>query len=340
MRVLFHYCNVTFVIITITATLILRAESVLFYLFLGTFQLISALIILAAKSLKLNTFREIIIYWTAVILYFTVVLNFIDNTTLKLFIIPLFIASYHCYITYRLLNRPFLTAQWHNLALFNYEIDPKVLERYLPNGTELDFWNNKCYVSLVGFRFEDVKLRSIKIPFHINFEEVNLRFYVRRLENGEWKRGVVFIKEMVPKQSLTLVANTMYKEHYETLEMKHSITKNDTTIDFVYQWKKHKKWNMILVETEKNTVPIEADSEAEFITEHYFGYTKVNDVTTFEYEVKHPRWDQYKVTNYRVDVDFEATYGSEFGFLTHQEPVSVLLAKGSEVSVENKKKIV
>lgn len=340
MRQLFHYFNVIFVISVILSTFFCGESSVLFYLFLGAFQLISALVILAGKSMKLNTFKEILIYWALVLLYFAVVVPIVDNDRMRMMVIPILIAIYHCYMTHRLLNRSFLTAEWNNLVLFNYEIDAGLLKPLLPNGTEIDYWNGKCYVSLVGFMFEDVKLRNVKIPFHVNFEEVNLRFYVKRFENGDWKRGVVFIKEMVPKQALTFVANLMYKEHYETLKMKHSVTENPNSIDFMYQWKKNKKWNTLLVETEKTTIPIEVDSEAEFITEHYFGYTKVNELTTFEYEVKHPRWDQYNVTDYRVDVDFEATYGKEFAFLAHQEPTSVMLAKGSVISVEDKKKIV
>lgn len=233
----------------------------------------------------------------------------------------------------------FLTAQWKNLALINYEIDAEILEKYLPKGTEIDLWNGKCYVSLVGFMFEDVKILGVKIPFHINFEEVNLRFYVKRFENGEWKRGVVFIKEIVPKHALSFVANTVYKEHYETLAMQHYVNQKEHTVEFVYQWKAQNKWQTIVVETQKNEIPIEVDSEAEFITEHYFGYTKVNEATTYEYEVKHPRWKQLNVTDFRVHVDFETVYGSEFGFLNHQQPTSVLLAVGSEVSVENKKKL-
>ena len=136
----------------------------------------------------------------------------------------------------------FLTAQWKNLALFNYEVDAEILEKYIPNGTELDIWNGKCYISLVGFMFENVKLLGLKIPFHINFEEINLRFYVKRFENGEWKRGVVFIKEIVPKPALSFIANSVYKEHYETLPLKYSITENKSNkTDFVYQWKKEKK---------------------------------------------------------------------------------------------------
>ncbi|MEZ4853489.1 YqjF family protein [Flavobacterium sp.] len=235
----------------------------------------------------------------------------------------------------------FLNAQWKNLALINYEIEASLLEKYVPKGTEIDFYNGKCYISLVGFLFQNTKLLGIKIPFHTNFEEVNLRFYVKRFENGEWKRGVVFIKEIVPKPALTWVANTVYKEHYQTLPMKHSITENkNLNTDFVYQWKTKNKWNTILMETKDNAIEIESGTTSEFITEHYFGYTKYNENKTFEYEVKHPKWQQKEIIQTVIDVDFKATYGNEFEFLNYQNPASTIFAIGSEISVENKNRIV
>ena len=233
----------------------------------------------------------------------------------------------------------FLKAEWKNLALFNYEVDAEILEKYIPAGTEIDIWNNKCYVSLVGFMFENTKVLGIKIPFHINFEEVNLRFYVKRFENGEWKRGVVFIKEIVPKSAITFIANYLYQEHYETQEMRHKIIENKNTTIFIYQWKSDKQWNTIQLETKNNPSEIEVDSEAEFITEHYFGYTKIDHKTTFEYEVQHPRWEQLEVVHHNIEIDFEKTYGSDFGFLKNTKPTSVFLAKGSKIVVKNKRKL-
>lgn len=231
----------------------------------------------------------------------------------------------------------FLNAQWKNLALINYEIDAQILEKYLPVGTKLDIWNGRCYVSLVGFLFKETKVLGIKIPFHVDFEEVNLRFYVKRFKNGKWKRGVVFIKEIVPKKAITFIANSLYNEHYETLKMRHKITENENTKTFNYQWKIDGKWNTIKLETKKEFKEIEIDSEAEFITEHYFGYTKYDEKTTFEYEVKHPRWQQLEVSNYMLKVDFLRNYGDDFAVLQNAKPVSVLLAKGSKIKVENKK---
>ncbi len=233
----------------------------------------------------------------------------------------------------------FLTAEWNNLAMINYEVDPAILEKYVPKGTELDFFNGKCYVSFIGFLFENVRLLGMKIPFHTHFEEVNLRFYVRHLDNGVWKRGAVFISEIVPKLAITLVANTFYNEEYRTMPMKHEIKIKDDSRTFIYQWKLNNTWNTIHVETQKNPIAIEPNSEAEFITEHYFGYSKINDEETYEYEVTHPRWQQYEVIQNKSIIDFEAVYGKEFSFIKEVQPTSVFLAVGSKITIEGKRKI-
>lgn len=78
----------------------------------------------------------------------------------------------------------FLKAEWRRLALVNYIIDKHLLVKYLPAGTELDLRNGNCYVSLVGFMFINTRLLGLRIPFHKNFEEVNLRFCVKRFDKG------------------------------------------------------------------------------------------------------------------------------------------------------------
>jgi uncharacterized protein YqjF (DUF2071 family) len=231
------------------------------------------------------------------------------------------------------MTKTFLQAEWRKLVMANYSINKKVLEPYLPYKTELDLWNDICYVSLVGFMFLETKVKGFKIPFHINFEEVNLRFYVRYKDNGEWKRGVVFIKEIVPKPALTFVANTIYKEKYETMPMSHSWETDKGNLMVEYKWKK-KDWNQIRVNAETESTGIEAGSEEEFITEHFWGYTKIKEKKTSEYGVEHPRWNVYPVKNYSIDVDFLDIYGTDFAFLKTEIPRSVFLAEGSAIQVK------
>ena len=233
----------------------------------------------------------------------------------------------------------FLDAEWRKLAFANYLVNPEILKKYVPPGTELDFWDGKCYVSLIGFMFVNTRLLGFKIPFHINFEEVNLRFYVKRLEAGIWKRGVVFIKEIVPRHALTFVANTIYKEHYETCPMRHQWREDEKNRTVTYQWKKNNYWHTFKVIAVLESSEIPPESETEFITEHYWGYARKSNDASNEYEVTHPKWRQYKVERFEIDVDFGAVYGNDFKFLNTKEPVSVMLAEGSEITVEGKKKI-
>lgn len=220
--------------------------------------------------------------------------------------------------------------------MLNYEIKPSLLFPYLPAGTELDFWNNTCYISLVGFMFLDTRIKGISFPYHKNFEEVNLRFYVRYKKNDHWNRGVVFIREIVPKRMVRFVANTFYGERYMYLPMKNSLRENDDSLEIKYDWLLKKQWNFMKVAFEKASTPAVENSEEEFITEHYFGYTKLTDVTTSEYEVVHTKWQIHKVLSYDLFCDAENMYGKKFKEY-FSKPKSVFMADGSIVEVKNKK---
>ena len=231
----------------------------------------------------------------------------------------------------------FLTAEWRKLAMANYVVDKELLYPYLPAGTEIDLFNGNCYVSLVGFLFKETRLLGVRVPFHANFEELNLRFYVKYQERGVWKRGVCFIKEIVPKFALAFIANTVYKENYESMPMKHRFSETEQELSVEYQWKYNDIWQSFGVKSALGLLEIEAGTEAEFITEHYWGYARYTDTVTNEYEVRHPRWMEYQVNSFNIVVDFELNYGKNFKFLNEKSPASVMLIEGSEIAVERKK---
>lgn len=233
----------------------------------------------------------------------------------------------------------FLTAHWKNLIMANYTVDPAILQPFLPLHTELDLFSGKAYVSLVGFMFSDTKLKSIPIPFHINFEEVNLRFYVKYNDGGQWKRGTVFIKEIVPKPAISFIANTIYHEKYCTMRMRHFLEETTDELKLGYHWKHNKKWNRLEAVTEKKAVPMQPGSEEEFIAEHYWGYSRFDAATTYEYNVQHPPWEIYPVKEYTIDCDFGILYGDQFAALKNTPPHSVFVAKGSAVAVLTKRKL-
>ena len=229
--------------------------------------------------------------------------------------------------------RTFLTAEWRYLAMLNYEVDPNLLARFVPPGTELDSWNGKTFVSLVGFRFLRTRVFGVPFPFHCNFNEVNLRFYVRRREGGQIRRGVVFIREIVPRRMIALVARTFYGERYVALPMSHRIDAADQTPAVEYAWKLDGLWNKINI-TSEGSPSLPADGSLEqFITEHYWGYASLNGKGCIEYEVRHPRWNVWKSAQASFQGSAEALYGTELSDVLKRPPDSAFLAEGSEIAV-------
>ncbi len=233
-----------------------------------------------------------------------------------------------------LMPTTFLTAEWRKLIMAQYAVAPETLAPWLPRGVELDLFQGRCYVSLIGFLFDRVRVLGLPIPLHTRFEEVNLRFYVARSEpDGTRKRGVVFIREFVPRAAIALLANSLYEEPYATLPMRRNIAAKPEALSVSYRWRYQGTWHSLAVEADPVLQPIAAGSEEEFITEHYWGYTKRTRGITSEYGVQHPRWQVYPVRNFIIEADFAAIYGPAFLSLNQQAPASVLLAEGSAVSV-------
>lgn len=226
----------------------------------------------------------------------------------------------------------FLTAEWRHLIMANYVLDPAILQPYVPVGTELDFYEGKCYASMVGFMFLNTKIKGIGIPFHKDFEEVNLRFYVRRKTEEGWRRGVVFIKEIVPKPAIAWTARVFYREKYVYHPMKHQVS-IDETYRASYSWKKDGQWQSLFAVAEVTGSPILPDTEEMFISDHYYGYSHYSSAKTKEYRVDHPVWNVHKVTDYHFNADVEKLYGQEFADPLQVPPASVFLLDGSETSI-------
>ncbi len=229
----------------------------------------------------------------------------------------------------------FLTAEWQHLAMLNYEVDAGLLHPFVPAGTELDHWHDKVFISLVGFRFLRAKLLGfLPIPMHSNFDEVNLRFYVRRQAGSEVRRGVVFIPEMVPRRAIAFVARTFYNENYVALPMAHEIRSvGDNSLRVAYRWRSEKCWNEINLETGGNSELPGEGSVEQFITEHYWGYAAQPGGGCVEYRVTHPSWRVWQVRHSAFEGDAEKFCGKEIAAVLRNEPQSAFLAEGSAVTV-------
>lgn len=238
---------------------------------------------------------------------------------------------------------PFLTAEWRHLVLLSYEIDPGLLLPLAPKGTELDSWNGRHFVSLVGFLFLNARVRGLVIPFHQDFEEINLRFYVRRETKDGRRRGVVFVKEIVSRAAIALTARWFYGENYVSLPTRHIIRAEEASPEKTervkYGWKFRGRCQFMEVSTRGEPQPLAQGSQEEFITEHHWGYSWQRDGGTMEYRVDHPRWLVRRAQTCRLQCDVEEFYGKRFADALSGEPSSVFVAEGSAVAVYRGRRI-
>ena len=231
---------------------------------------------------------------------------------------------------------PFLTAEWRMLAMLNYAVDPALLAPYVPRGTELDPFDGSTYISLVGFRFEHTRVRGLWIPFHSDFDEVNLRFYVRRTVAGEVRRGVVFVREVVPRWAIAAVARAVYGERYVALPMRHRIAgpvSEGGRIDVEYRWRVAGRWAGIRLDCAGKPARTSPGSLEHFLTGHYWGYVSRPGGGTLEYRVEHEPWRVWQAAHASFDGDCASLYGSDLAACLKPTPSSAFLADGSGVLV-------
>ena len=237
-------------------------------------------------------------------------------------------------------KRVFLRGKWNHLLFANYEVDPAVLQSHIPAGTTLDSWNEIVFLSLVAFRFSDTSVLGIPTLGWRNFDEVNLRFYVKCEVDQEIRNGVVFIKEIVPSWLVSKIANLLYGENYQNKEMLSSVELLPSSNKNInYEVKDSNASNNFSAFVENTGKIPPRDSLESYITEHYWGYAKKDSKTTMEYEVEHPQWKVTKVDDYGINFDFEQVYGNQYSFLSSLKPQSVFYCEGSEISVRMGKKL-
>lgn len=227
----------------------------------------------------------------------------------------------------------FLRAEWRSLVVLSYAVDPALLASRLPHGVELDLWQGEALVSLVGFRFLRTRVLGIALPGHQDFEEVNFRFYVRRQLPDGWRRGVVFIREIVPKHLIAFVARVVYDEPYIALPMCHRLPEPGAGGSFEYGWKIQSGWCALGAETVGDPAVLAPGGPEDFIFEHYWGYTQKRNGKTAEYQVEHPPWKAWQTTRSWFEGDVGALYGSKLARALTETPRSAFVAEGSDVLV-------
>lgn len=243
-------------------------------------------------------------------------------------------------------QRNFLNAQWRALVMINFEVATEIVQPFVPRGCEIDFHEGRTFASLVGFMFLDTRVMGWKIPFHRNFEEVNLRIYVTRTIDGEVRRGVTFIRELVPRWAIATTAKWLYNEPYTAVSMSHELSGFDADWCSVsdppraeYRWNYAGKPYRFAVTASGSMRPLTRGQHDHFIAEHYWGYCAQRDGGTVEYRVEHPAWNVWTAGETIVEGDFAKLYGPEWADVLNVKPYSAFLAQGSEVAVTSAERI-
>ena len=227
--------------------------------------------------------------------------------------------------------------------MINFACPAGLLEPLVPSGTELDAPDGAPRVSLVGFLFRDTRVLGVPVPFHRDFEEVNLRFYVRQHGDDGDRRGVVFVRELVPRRAIAMIARRVYQERYLAVPMDHRVDVVDGAIPtggvVEYGWRFAGAQHRMRCVVSGPAAEVQPNSEAEFITEHYWGYAAQRDGGTVEYAVEHPRWRVHPVAETQVEGDLAALYGRDFADVLARPPMSAFVATGSAIVVRSGRRL-
>lgn len=215
--------------------------------------------------------------------------------------------------------------------MLDYEVDPAVLRPLVPAGVSLDLLDGRALVTVVGFRFLRTRVLGLSIPGHRDFDEVNLRFYVRRdLPSGEVRRGVAFVRELVPRLAIALVARAVFNEPYRAVPMRHTHLASGRRS---YEWRTGGLWHGVSVTALGEPAVPRPGSEGAFVTQRHWGYTRQRDGRTIEYEVRHPLWRVWRAEDATLAADVAPLWGAAFVPALSRAPLGALVAEGSAVTV-------
>ena len=226
--------------------------------------------------------------------------------------------------------RPFLTARWADLCLFNYEVPEGLIASRLPRGFTLDRWEGRAFVSVVAFRFLETRVMGVRWPGLVDFPEVNLRFYAVAPDG---RRGVVFVREYVPQRLIGWVARAVYNEPYAAAPMTMGVSERDGVRSLAYTIGKVGALGTIRAEVDSAATTPALESAEHHFKEHRWGFGRAHSGRPLVYEVRHPVWRTYAVRAARCEIDWPRLYGEAWGVMRGVEPDSVVVAEGSGVEV-------
>ncbi|MBC7829399.1 MAG: DUF2071 domain-containing protein [Chitinophagaceae bacterium] len=231
--------------------------------------------------------------------------------------------------------KTFLTAEWTNLLVATYEVDKNILQKFLPCKTELNDWNGKYLLSIVGFMFRNPAVMGFRMPLFKCFPEINLRFYVKAKYKSQWRTGVVFIREISPSIWIGLTAKLLYHESFISIPIKNVNLSNDKERYDRYAWKKQNKWNCMELTSGIKSVEVKENSIESFISDQYIAFTKLNAGRSLVFEVTHSPWKIYPAIHFKNDLNAEVFKVKGLHETLDRKPLVSFLMDGSFTEISS-----
>ncbi len=187
-------------------------------------------------------------------------------------------------------NKPLFHVDWTDLMFHHFEVDSVELQKKVP--FELDLYEGKAYVSLVGFHSSKLWLdkcgkwtRYVNAPFATH-DFLNLRTYVKH--GGE--AGIYFLTEFVNRKVSVLLGRMVYglPYHRGTIHYSHHLGENNwgsvkdcrAGVSLAYESGSPSSGDLCIC----NTGTLE-----EFLCEKYTAYTSLNE-NTLVFRILHEPW--------------------------------------------------
>ena len=117
----------------------------------------------------------------------------------------------------------FMAQKWENLLFLHWPVSKESLESTIPEDLEVDLFEGEAWLSVVGFRLSELRIKPfVQIPWK-DFSELNLRTYVR---DQAGRRGVWFYSLDSSDLLAVVGARLLYGLNYRYASIDHN-QKND-----------------------------------------------------------------------------------------------------------------
>lgn len=212
--------------------------------------------------------------------------------------------------------------EWNNVIFLHWQVEIEELRKFVPDNLEIDFFNQKPWVSLVAFTMEKIRPKYLPSFAPIsNFDEINIRTYVRKNN----KSGVYFLSIEGGTKISCKISKSLSELPYRFSKM----TRQKNT---------YKSYNQIFkdnlyLEFSKGTLLKKKTDFEEWVTERYALFQDSGD-TINSFEIHHIEWPLYDIEIEQINVDYP-----RFSGMLNNSPVYKHYSPGVQVIAWDKEVI-